>query len=167
MTPVYVKWCKTSPLDGWKLSGWCITMVSHCRTPTLALSHNSLLLKCKYACRKINSCHAPTGPLQWLTGNVTMRVGKTSVLYGVIPAAQARDTAYFFLKCIYSFVGWQYWLTQHKPRWWPWDQQVDRFRLRPACNKKKKVWRVSKQHALITALHTVALNTTETAKHQP
>lgn len=40
---------------------------------------------------------------------------------------------------IYSFVRLQYWLTQQKPKWWPWDQQVDRLRLTPTCNKKKGV----------------------------
>lgn len=38
---------------------------------------------------------------------------------------------------IYSFVRLQYWLTQQKPKWWPWDQQVDRLRLTPTCNKKR------------------------------
>lgn len=54
LTPLHVKRFKATPLDGWRLSGWCITMVSHRRTPpTLTFSHNSLLLNCKYAGKSI------------------------------------------------------------------------------------------------------------------
>lgn len=159
-TPMHGKWCKTSPLDGWRLSGWCITMVSHCRTPhfgflvTIVFCWNANMQGNQFLSRSTSSP-------PWLTGNVTMRVGKTSVLQGMTPAAAFLLSA----KRVYLFICLQLRQTEHRPKWGPWHQQVGRLWLWPTCNKN--VWKMLRQQALVTSLHMVALNTIEITTEIP